>query len=339
MSGPAGIWGPSCQTSAMLAAGELNAGGGLLGRELELMFVDAGRAPDEVSADTLDLVADSGAEAVIGMHISAVRQALVRALRGRVPYVYTPVYEGGERSPGVFMVGETPALQLEPSIRWLTERCATRRWYLIGNDYVWPRVSHRAARRYIAASGGEVVGESYIPFGCDDYEAYLDRVRSSNPDAVLVSMVGSDCITFNRAFADAGLDRRILRLSAASEENTLLGIGAKNAANFFFTAGYMAVLKTQENLAFLERYHGAFGVEAPVPNTIGESCYEGVRLYGELARRAKSIEVQALSRASRGLSYVGARGPSRMLERHLRTDIYLAQADGLDFHVVQHFPA
>jgi urea transport system substrate-binding protein len=338
LSGPAGLWGPSCQTSAELAAREVNESGGVLGRELELRFIDGGRSPQEVTDETLDLITSGGAEAVIGMHISAVRQALVRALRGRIPYVYTPVYEGGESAPGVFMVGETPALQLKPSIEWLTERRGARRWYFIGNDYVWPHVSHRAADRYVAANGGTVVGECYVPFGCEDYETYLDGIRKASPDAVLVSMVGSDCVAFNRAFADSGLDRHILRLSAASEENTLLGIGAENARNLFFAAGYLAGLKTPENLAFLDRYHAAFGADAPVPNTIGESCYEGVRLYSELARRAGSLDIETLGRASEGLSYIGARGRSHMLGRHLHTDIYLAEADGLDFRIVQHFP-
>jgi ABC-type branched-subunit amino acid transport system substrate-binding protein len=333
------LWGPSCQTSALLASQEINAAGGIRGREIELVFTDAGRSPEVVSEETLALVTDGGAEAVIGMHISAVRLALVDALKGRVPYVYTPVYEGGEHTPGVFMIGETPALQLKPSITWLAERRRARRWYLVGNDYIWPRVSHEAARRYVDASGGKIVGEEFVPFGCDDYESCLDKIRKSKADAVLVSMVGNDCVTFNRAFADAGLARKILRLSAASEENTLLGIGADNAENLFFAAGYLANLKTPENLAFLDRYYAAFGADAPVPNTIGQSCYEGVRLYSELVKRAASFEVGALGEASEGLRTLGARGNARMRSRHLRTDIYLAEADGLDFRILQRFPA
>jgi ABC-type branched-subunit amino acid transport system substrate-binding protein len=339
LSGPAGLWGPSCQTSALMAAREINAGGGILGREVELVFADAGGDPRTIADDTIELVAENRAEAVIGMHISAVRLALVRVLRGRIPYVYTPVYEGGEQSPGVFMVGETPAQQLKPAIRWLAEHRGARRWYLIGNDYVWPHVSHRAARRYIKATGGEVLGVDYVPFGCDDHEPYLEAIRRARPDAVLVSMVGTDCVTFNRAFARHGLAPHMLRLSAASEENTLLGIGARNAENFFFTTGYLADLATPQNLAFLDRYHGTFGRDAPMPNTIGESCYEGVRLYAEMARRAASLGVPELSRASEGLIYTGARGRVTMRSRHLWTDMYLAQADGLRFKVLAHFPA
>ena len=46
LSGPAGMWGPSCRTSAVLAQREINASGGLLGREVELVFQDAGGDPE-----------------------------------------------------------------------------------------------------------------------------------------------------------------------------------------------------------------------------------------------------------------------------------------------------
>src|SRR5262249_21433407 len=144
-----------------------------------------------IAEETLEVIAERRAEAVIGMHISAVRVALVRALRGRIPYLYTPVYEGGERSPGLFMFGETTARQLKPAIHWLSEHRRARRWYLVGNDYIWPRTSHRAARRYIGENGGSVVGVSYIPFGNDDHGPWLDEIAAARPDAVLVSMVGT----------------------------------------------------------------------------------------------------------------------------------------------------
>jgi ABC-type branched-subunit amino acid transport system substrate-binding protein len=339
LSGPAGMWGPSCRASALLAQGELNAAGGILGREVELVFQDAGGDPEDVAEAALSLIEDGEAAAVIGMHISAVRLALVRALGGRIPYVYTPVYEGGETAPGVFMTGETPSLQLRPAINWLEQRRNAQRWYLVGTDYVWPRVSHRAARRYVKASGGAIVGEEHLAFGTDDFGPCLDRIRRARPDAVLVSMVGGDCVAFNRAFAEAGLARHVLRLSMASEENTLLGIGAENAENLFFSAGYLSAMRTPENLALLERYRAAFGENAPVLNTIGQSCYEGLRLFAAMAQRAGAFDVASLTLASEGLSYMGPRGKVGVEKRHLRTAIYLAEADGLDFRIIERFAA
>ncbi len=339
LSGPAGVWGPSCRTSALLASREINRLGGVLGRELELVFVDAGRTPEAVMAETVDLVVENEAEAVIGMHISAVRQALVGALKGRVPYVYTPVYEGGETTPGVFAIGETPSLQLKPAIAWLAEHRRARRWYLVGNDYVWPRVSHRAARRYITASGGTTLADDYIAFGDHDYGPCLERIRRARPDALLLSMVGEDCIRFSRAFAEAGLPRHILRISTASEENTLLGIGADNTENLYFAAGYLACLRTPSNDAFLDHYSQAFGDEAPIPNTIGQSCYEGLKFYAALAQKADSLKLSDLIGAADGLVYQGARGQVALKRRSSRSDIYLAEADGLDFRVLARFPA
>jgi urea transport system substrate-binding protein len=337
LSGPAGMWGPSCRTSALLAQRELNASGGLLGREVELAFQDAGGDPEDVADAALSLVEEGDAAAVIGMHISAVRLALVRALGGRVPYIYTPVYEGGETAPGVFMTGETPSLQLCPALNWLAERRDARRWYLVGTDYVWPRVSHRAARRYVKANGGAVIGEEHLAFGADDFGPCLKRIRLAQPDAVLVSMVGGDCVAFNRAFAEAGLAPHILRLSMASEENTLLGIGAENAENLFFAAGYLSALPTPENLALLERYRAAFGENAPVLNTIGQSCYEGLRLFAAMVQRAGAFDVASLTAASEGLAYCGPRGKVSVEKRHLRTAVYLAEADGLDFRIIERF--
>ena len=50
---------------------------------------------------------------------------------------------------------------------------------LVGNDYVWPRVSHRIARRAIAAGGGRVVAETLVPFGVEDCSPLIDALRAS----------------------------------------------------------------------------------------------------------------------------------------------------------------
>jgi Amidase/Periplasmic binding protein domain len=83
-------------------------------------------------------------------YTSAVRVVLRKALAGRLPYIYTPIYKGGEGTPGVLAIGETPPRLARPAISWLTEKKHAPRWYLIGSDYVWPWLSHRAVKRYIA---------------------------------------------------------------------------------------------------------------------------------------------------------------------------------------------
>src|SRR5690606_12209465 len=123
------------------------------------------------------------------------------AIGGRIPYVYTTLYEGGQHSFGVFVCGETPEQELRPLVHWLARHKGVRRWHLIGNDYVFPRISIALAKRYIAEVAGSVVGEEYVPFFMDDFHPSIDRIKASRADAVLIYLVGQDSILFNRQFA------------------------------------------------------------------------------------------------------------------------------------------
>ena len=97
------------------------------------------------------LVRPAHPDLIVGLHTSAVRVGLRKVTtRHRIPYIYTPVYEGGEQTPGVMAIGETPRWQSRPSIHWLADVKKAARWYLIGSDYVWPWQSHRAVKRYIS---------------------------------------------------------------------------------------------------------------------------------------------------------------------------------------------
>lgn len=67
-------------------------------------------------------------DAVVGWHHSSIRQAVAARIGGAIPYVYTALYEGGEVTPGVFLIGETPAFQLRPAVKWLRNEHGVRRW-------------------------------------------------------------------------------------------------------------------------------------------------------------------------------------------------------------------
>ena len=334
LSGPAGVFGPSCELSARLAVGELNDGGGVLGRRVRVLPVDGGGAPERVAAEVEALVSMGAVDAVVGWHISAVRRALVPRIAGRVPYVYTAQYEGGESTPGVFVTGETPAGQLLPAMRLLAESYRVRRWFVVGNDYVWPRVSARAALRYARACGGRVCGQEFVPLGTEDYSGVVRAIDRSGADGVLMLLIGADAVHFNRAYAAHGLHQRALRLSTHMDENMLLATGAEATENLWATAGYFETLATAESLDFNGRYVARFGTHAPVLSSLGESCYEGFRLLAALADRARSLDVRTLMRTGRAAGYEGPRGAVSLHGNHLEQPIYLARAEAFDFDIV-----
>lgn len=329
-SGAAGIWGPSCIACARLAADELNAQGGIRGRELRLQVVDAA-SENTLLREQAGALLDAGEiDAVVGMHISSVRNALLPVLGGEIPYVYTPLYEGGERHPGVFTLGETPRNQLVPALTALSEGRSPMRWALVGNDYVWPRESHRWARHVIHRIGCEVVHEALIPLGCDDFEAAIAALAASGAQAVLLSLIGQDAVAFNRAFAARGLGGMIRRLSCAIEENELLAMGADCTEELYVAGSYFAALPTDANLAFRERYHATRGPRAPTLNALGQSTYEGVHFLAEMLLRGAHPLAPGESvrfRSARGAVWRGNDQPS--------CPVYLARADGHALQVMR----
>ncbi|MDB5943289.1 MAG: putative bacterial extracellular solute-binding protein [Ramlibacter sp.] len=331
LAGASGIWGPSAIACAELAVGELNIAHGLGGRRCRLVLVDASEAALDVGATVKGLIDAGEVDALVGMHTSLVRHRILRAAAGCVPFVYTPLYEGGETTPGVFAIGETPARTLRPAIAWTAERYRPRRWALVGNDYVWPRVSHALARRYIRESGAEVVAERYVTLGTQDFAATLDEIRRVRADAVVMSLIGQDAVDFNRAFAAAGLQRRALRLSTAVEENTLMAIGADNTEGLHVAAGYFSSLATDDNLRFKERYETRFGHRAPTLNTLGQSTYEGMYF---LAQLCQDWSGGGMADPRSGGEYPSARGALYSRGGGCGAPAYLAQAQGHAFEVL-----
>jgi ABC-type branched-subunit amino acid transport system substrate-binding protein len=339
LHGPAGMFGPSCEACGRLAEEEINAAGGVLGRELRLRVVDGGAAPGEVAAQVAGLISDESVGAVAGWHISAVRQRIAPLVAGRVPYVYSPLYEGGETTPGVFLAGETPGRQVLPGLRWMSAELGIRSWCIVGDDYVWPRVSAAAARRYAPSCGALIADEVFVELGTQNFDAVLRRVARSGADGVLMFLVGSDAVQFNRAFAAAGLDATCVRFSPLMEENMLLATGAANAVGLYASAGYFESLPTTDSLDFSARYVRRFGVDAPALNSLGESCYEGLLLLANLAERAGGTNPARMTASAEALAYSGPRGDVRMRGNHLLQNVYLARADGLEFEVLAELTA
>jgi len=334
MQGPAGIFGPTCELCADLAVEQINRDGGVLGRELRLVPVDGGAHPQAVAAEVEELVDTGAVRGVVGWHISSVRRALAPRIAHRVPYVYTALYEGGERTEGVYLTSETPAEQLLPAMRLLAQERRMRRWFVVGNDYIWPRQTARAAQRYARECGGLVCGQSFLPLGTHDFAGVLRRIEHSRADAVLMLLVGNDAVRFNRAYARYGLDQWCVRLSTLMDENMLLASGATATRGLYSTAGFFASMVTRESMDFHGLYAGRYGIDAPPLGSLGESCNEGVLLLATLIARAGSLDVRSIGAVADTVSYEGPRGRLSMRQRHLSQRIYLAEADALDFTVL-----
>lgn len=336
-SGPGGLFGPSSRNSALLAAEKINAEGGINGEQIELVFADVGVPPAEAVQAAMRLWKGEKVQAFVGMHDSAVRQALIGRFKGQIPYVYTGVYEGNSCSKGLYHTASTPSQQLAPVIPYLMEKEGVSKWYLIGHDYNWPRDTNALAKEFIAEAGGQVVGEEYVPFTVSEFDSSLQRIKSSGADAVLVTLVGGGSVGFNVSFAGFGMDQQAIRLGTLIEENTLMGIGPNSANRLYSSMGYFGTLETDIAVEFATNYAEAFGEDAAPLNGLGQSTYEGLMLLDALAEKAGSLDVATLDAAAEGTTWHTIRGENTLSGRHTAQTIYLADGAGGVFKVVSTF--
>lgn len=111
----------------------------------------------------------------------------------------------------------------------------------------------------------------------------------------------------------------------------LLASGVTSTRRLYAAAGYFDTLATADNLDFHKLYVDRFGPTAPVLNSLGESCYEGILLFAALAQGAGGLDPRRWSRIADGVGYDGPRGTVHLQDQHLRQRVYLAEADGLEF--------
>lgn len=335
--GVAGIWGPSTAACAELAVEELNAAGGIGGRYISLCTVGSDDEVKCMQQLTMDALSVNHIDAIVGMHTSSVREMVKKVAGGLIPYVYTPLYEGGEQTPGVYAIGETPDQQLRPALKFLRETYRADKWLFIGNDYLWPRRSNHLARRYLRDYGAEVLGEVYLPLAAEpvrqDFEAVFELIDRYKPNALMISLIGQDSIDFNREFGRRKLSRHMVRLSCATEENMLLAIGADNTDGLFVSSAYFASLRGGSNMSFKERYYTRFSDRAPTLNALGQSIYEGMYFLSALARRAEETHTSMLATPSAPLGFRSVRGTRYHPGGRADQPMYLAQAQGHFFDV------
>ena len=247
-------------------------------------------------------------EAVAGWHLSALREVLAPRIAPHVPYVYSALYEGGERTPGVFLTGETPAFQLRPAIRWLRREPGVRRWTVVGDDYVWPRRSAARAHRYLAECGGDLVDGGLRPARDGrlpgDPGAARPQRRRRGADAA--GRAGRGAV--QPAFAAYGLDERCRRLSPLITEDMLLA-WARTRRAASTRPPVLRVAGHPEQPGLRRALHPALRCRRPVPEQPGRVLLRGRALLAELVTRAGSIDVRSVCAAGRHRALRGGPRP------------------------------
>ncbi len=290
LSGPTAKSEAPLVAAVKLAVEEINAGGGLLGRRVELKIEDSRADARLASAAAERLISVEHAVVLFGCGSSSCRQAVKPVVEThRHLFFYPMAHEGMEQSAHIVYTGPTPNQQALPATDWAMHGFG-RRIYLVGTDSLYPRRLGGVLRDFIMLGGGRVLGERYVPPG-GDMGAVMADLQRLQPDVVLSTISGDSNQAFFDALVAAGLtDLPLLSFSATEPE--LKAFDGGRLDRHFAAWSYLQSLPGPANEAFLERLRRSQAAQAGDPAV---SAYVGVLLWAAAVREVGSPRTDAVN--------------------------------------------
>ncbi len=342
LTGPLSFMGIANANVADMVVHGINERGGLLGRPLQLIVEDSATDDEAARAAATRMVDEHDVDVVLGGIYSSTRQAIKGPVveRARKLYIYPEQYEGQECDPLIFCTGPVPAQQIEPLFPWLMEHTGAKTFYLPSADYIWPHVLNAKVREVVAERGGTIVGEEYHPLDHMDYDATVDRIMASGADVVFNTIVPPGLTPFLGRLHEAGFTRRGGHIVCTYfDENFLNLVPAGHVEGLYGCLDYYRQVADPFSTALLQEYEGRYPGSAQF--TAGSACtgmYRGLRLWAAAVTEAGSLDTEAVVKSLDTASLAeGPGGPAEMVpgQHHLRLNMYIAQARGGVFEVVE----
>jgi len=341
-TGPLSFVGIANANVARMVVDDINAQGGLLGRPLELLIEDSATIDAVAEAKATKLVQHDRVDVLFGGIYSSTRQAIKgpAVVKGKTLYIYPEQYEGQECDPLIFCTGPVPAQQVDPLIPWLMKKTGAKRFYLPSADYIWPHVLNQRVRQVVTAHGGTIVGEEYFPLDHADYGPTIDKIRSSGAEVVFNTIVPPGVSPFLEQLHDAGFTARGGQLVCTYfDENFLNMVPAPHVEGLYSCLDYYQTVGHPFSQALLGRYDARFPGLAKF--TGGSACsglYRGINLWEAAVNEAGSLAQDDVIRAlDHARIAEGPGGPAAMVpgQHHVRMNMYIAQAAGGRFQIVE----
>jgi len=308
LSGTMAISEVSVKDAEMMAIEEINAAGGVLGKQIEVVLEDGASDWPTFAEKARKLLQQDEVATVFGGWTSASRKAMLPVFEELNGLLWYPVqYEGLESSPNIFYTGATTNQQIVPAVEWLLENRGTK-FFLLGSDYVFPRTANKIIKAQLEASGGETVAEEYTPLGHTDYSTVISKIKEAKPDVVFNTLNGDSNVAFFKQLKDAGIsadDLTTLSVSVAEEE--IRGIGTDVLEGHLAAWNYYQTTETPENEKFVAAYKAAYGDDRVTADPI-EAGYIAVYLWAAAVEKAGTTDVDKVREAAAGIEFDAPEG-------------------------------
>ncbi len=290
-TGPMAISEKAVRDAEVLAIKEINAAGGVLGKQIEYIEEDGASEPSVFATKAEKLVDSEGVATVFGCWTSSSRKAVKPVFEDYEALLWYPVqYEGMEASKNIVYTGATPNQQIVPAVEYLLAQGYTK-FFLLGSDYVFPRTANMIIKTQLKDKGIEVVGEEYASMDQTDFAAIIGKIESAKPEVILNTLNGSGNVSFYKQMAEKNYtSKEYMTMSFSIAEEEIATIGAEILKDHLVSWNYYQTTKTPENEKFVKAYKAAYGDER-VTSDPAEAGYDAVYLWKAAVEKAGSFDV------------------------------------------------
>lgn len=297
LTGSMAISEKSVRDAEVLAIKEINAAGGVNGKQIEYVEEDGASEPSTFATKAEKLIDSEGVSTIFGCWTSSSRKAVKPIVEEYGSLLWYPVqYEGMESSSNIVYTGAAPNQQIVPAIDYLLEQ-GYKKFFLLGSDYVFPRTANMIINAQLEAKGAEAVGEEYADMDQTDFAAIISKIEAAKPDVIINTLNGTGNVSFFKQMSEKNYtssDYMTMSFSIAEEE--VATIGADILKGHMVSWNYYQTTDTEKNKEFVNAYKDAYG-ENRVTSDPAEAAYDAVYLWKAACEKADSFEPEDVIKA------------------------------------------
>jgi branched-chain amino acid transport system substrate-binding protein len=322
-----------------LAAAQLNASGGILGRKLELIYEDEEANPAVAVQKAEKLFQVSKVDFLTGTVNSGSTLAVGQVAERNARLIATTVsfadsITGDKCSPNVFRVNARAGMQSAALADWMASTRPNANVFYLGPDYEMGRSTVAAFKSAAEGKGAKTAGEVFAPLDNKDYSPFFGQIRAARPTVIYTSVAGNDTVRLFNQMSEFGVSNNIQIVGASGTvtSQNLPAIG--KAANGFVTGvGYSPLLDSPENKKFIADFQAAAKTQ---PDLYGADSYGVLFFYKAAVEKAKSTDTDKVREAMRGLQWATPQGMKTMRagDHQAMQEMYAVKVNNTQFEIV-----
>jgi urea transport system substrate-binding protein len=290
------------KNATLLAIDQINASGGVLGKQIQPIVEDGASDPSMFAQKAQKLIQQDSVATVFGGWTSASRKAMLPVFERFHSLLWYPVqFEGNECSPDIMYSGAQPNQQILPALEW-AEQKGYKSIFLLGSDYVFPRTANLILKKHIEHDKKAMAGEEYVPLGGSDFSAVINKIKVAKPDIIFNTLNGDSNVSFFKQMAAAGLpSAKLPVMSFSIAEQEAKAIGPSLLEGSYAAWNYFQSLPDPVNKKFVAAYQAKYP-GSPVDDPMAHG-YLDVYAWAAAVKKAGSFDPDKVRKAAQTLPF------------------------------------